>query len=544
MVTEDLDGEMCLPGMERTADERKYAASRLARKATGILAGQFGFVPFSVLDARSGEWQERKRAWLALGLQSELGRGENLLKMSDTILEPDPAKRALMQTVKAAPLTFSSDNDDFGSQEIAARGGGTSIFDPVLCELMNLWFSPPNGHVLDPFAGGAVRGIVAGKMGRLYTGIDLSAAQVAANEDQRAELLAQDEQSRVRWIVGDSRDCASLAPGQYDLVHSCPPYAFLERYSDDPRDLSTLGYEEFLHSYSQIIKSACGMLRDDRFAVFTVGEVRARKGGGGYCNFVGDTVAAFRAAGLQYYNEMVLITMVGSASIRTGPQMNKSSKVGKTHQNVLCFVKGDPFAATKARGPLGKQDDESVQVPVTAEIAACGPLGEDAEKETIQVAVPEAIAVQSLDLPFLSGPAAPYDDFAAEIKAAGGLGQWAKMRHGEPSAEVATPTAAACSTDAEAAEFDQPQMDCPQCGREYDDFDGIGVIYCAPPAGCGFCRHMARSDGRCDYCGDQDGPPAAPPCEPAAEPAAPAAAPAAAEPAAWRAGAGTPGSLF
>jgi hypothetical protein len=31
--------------------------------------------PFSVLDARQGYWQERKRQWLALGIKSELGRG-------------------------------------------------------------------------------------------------------------------------------------------------------------------------------------------------------------------------------------------------------------------------------------------------------------------------------------------------------------------------------------------------------------------------------------------------------------------------------------
>lgn len=31
--------------------------------------------PFSVLDTRQGYWQERKQAWLSLGIQSELGRG-------------------------------------------------------------------------------------------------------------------------------------------------------------------------------------------------------------------------------------------------------------------------------------------------------------------------------------------------------------------------------------------------------------------------------------------------------------------------------------
>jgi len=39
------------------------------------LAERFIVPPFSVLDARQGYWQDRKRAWLALGIRSELGRG-------------------------------------------------------------------------------------------------------------------------------------------------------------------------------------------------------------------------------------------------------------------------------------------------------------------------------------------------------------------------------------------------------------------------------------------------------------------------------------
>jgi hypothetical protein len=43
--------------------------------AHSSLAERFGVPPFSVLDARQGYWQDRKRAWLALGIQSEIGRG-------------------------------------------------------------------------------------------------------------------------------------------------------------------------------------------------------------------------------------------------------------------------------------------------------------------------------------------------------------------------------------------------------------------------------------------------------------------------------------
>jgi len=76
-----------------------------AAKAT--LAQRFMIPPFSVLNAREGWWQERKTAWIALGIQSEVGRGENLLKMSDTILEPDPKKRA--SKMKATPPRPNSD---------------------------------------------------------------------------------------------------------------------------------------------------------------------------------------------------------------------------------------------------------------------------------------------------------------------------------------------------------------------------------------------------------------------------------------------------
>jgi hypothetical protein len=45
------------------------------------LADRFGVPPFSVLDARQGWWRERKEEWKALGLRSELGRGEDFMNL-------------------------------------------------------------------------------------------------------------------------------------------------------------------------------------------------------------------------------------------------------------------------------------------------------------------------------------------------------------------------------------------------------------------------------------------------------------------------------
>ena len=47
------------------------------------LAQRFGAPPFSILDARQGYWQIRKAFWIGLGIQSEVGRGDNLLKFSE-----------------------------------------------------------------------------------------------------------------------------------------------------------------------------------------------------------------------------------------------------------------------------------------------------------------------------------------------------------------------------------------------------------------------------------------------------------------------------
>lgn len=366
------------------------------------LADRFIVPPFSVLDARQGYWQKRKRMWLELGIQSELGRGENELGLSDQARGDslNHYRNNAAPGGAALPLVKGSNGyegrgnvfkaEDYGSQRRYAKaynigmqankdnnwqvednqGSGTSIFDPVLCELAYRWFCPPGGIVLDPFAGGSVRGIVAWKLGRGYSGVELRPEQAEANYAQ-AEVIFAEETADVliEWKVGDALDVKELCPGLYDMVFSCPPYFDLERYSDDPRDLSNMDYPTFLRVYRNIIAQSCSMLRDNRFAVWVVGDVRDRDTGN-YRNFVGDTVEAFRMAGLHYYNEAVLLTAVGSLPIRVGKQFTGYRKLGKTHQNVLVFLKGDAGAATRACGQVDV-DDIAMPALVPGCVAVC-----------------------------------------------------------------------------------------------------------------------------------------------------------------------------
>ena len=304
------------------------------------LQDRFIVPPFSVLDARQGYWQERKRGWLALGIQSELGRGDGITcAPSDAMTDPS---LNLYRKRNGENLTWVKGGRDYDSLDDVSRKilaaqpqSGTSIFDPVLCELAYRWFCPQHGKVLDPFAGGSVRGIVAAYLGYDYTGVELRPEQVAANRQQAKALSVSPI-----WIVGDSIDIATLAPGEYDLVFSCPPYHDLEVYSDLLGELSAMPYPDFLAAYRSIIAACCTMLKPNRFAVWVVGEVRDKQGF--YRNFVGDTVRAFLDAGMSLYNEAVLVTAVGSLPIRVAKQFQTGRKLGKTHQNVLIFYKGDP----------------------------------------------------------------------------------------------------------------------------------------------------------------------------------------------------------
>lgn len=523
-----------------------------------------------MLDARKGKWQDRKRWWISKGIKSEVGRDK---------------VQSSLDSARQVQISGDHESESWVT---------SSIFDPTLCELVYRWFCPDGGSILDPFAGGSVRGIVAAILGYEYVGVDLSSRQVAANQTQACEIIPgydwpldavtpiekygdvwvkRDDKFRVAgvnggkvrtclalssdavglvtagsrsspqvnivahiakhlgvpcrvhvpsgeltpellsargadaeiiqetpgynnviisrakkdadesgwtnipfgmecseaieqvrrqvvnipdgiqrivvpvgsamslagilwglkdsgleipvvgvtvgadptnrldeyappdwrnivtlvdsgtdysvpattttwhgiqldpyyeakcipfvedgdlfwivgvretvlpkvkstpsptWIVGDSREIPILVSGDFDFVFSCPPYADLEVYSDDPSDLSTLTYDEFIEAYRDIISKSVAKLKPNRFACFVVGDIRDKQGF--YRNFVSDTIAAFQDAGAMLYNEAILITAVGSLPVRINRQFQGYRKLGKTHQNILIFYKGD-----------------------------------------------------------------------------------------------------------------------------------------------------------------------------------------------------------
>ena len=230
---------------------------------------------------------------------------------------------------------------------------GTSVFDPVLCETQYLWFTKAGDHIIDPFAGGSVRGIVAVELGRKYTGVDLRQEQIEANT-ANAEICTGEKPV---WYCGNSVNIKEIAPGEYDFLFTCPPYGNLEKYSDDPADISNMADNDFDKTYFEIMRNACGMLKEDRFACVVVGNYRDKKGF--LRDLVGLTVRAMESAGCRYYNDFIFVTPIASLPVRAGRTFQATRKMGRMHQYCLCFVKGNPKKATERIGEVELPDLEA-----------------------------------------------------------------------------------------------------------------------------------------------------------------------------------------
>jgi DNA modification methylase len=276
-----------------------------------LLRDKFIEPPFSVLDTKTGSWQARKRQWKRLGIQSEVSR-ENVLKLNQF------------------GISYNN-NDTSDTQKI-----GTSIFDPALCEVIYHWFCKDNGTILDPFAGGSVRGIVANYLGYKYTGIELREEQVNSNIEQGEQIVPHNQPI---WLLGDSNIVLDTINDKFDMLFTCPPYFDLEVYSDLEEDLSNMDWDNFTLTYNSIISKASSKIKDDGFCVIVVGDIRDKKTGF-YRDFISTTKQAFYKCGWRLYNEAILLESGRNTAAMRANRYMKSKKLVKVHQNVLVFKKG------------------------------------------------------------------------------------------------------------------------------------------------------------------------------------------------------------
>ena len=289
------------------------------------LEDTFVVPPFSILDTKKGYWQERKKYWKSL-IGDEGESREGALAKGDTNI-------------------------------MAATNNGVSLLDPVLAEIANKWFGLDNCNTFDCFAGDSVFGYISDALGNTFTGIELRQEQTDLNNQRlkgsKSKYICDDGQNVLKHIKEDSQD----------LLFSCPPYFDLEVYSDLKNDASNQKeYKDFLQILDNAFTRALTCLKENRFAVIVVGDIRDKKGF--YYGFADDVKNIFIRNGAKLYNEMIIAESIGTLPQRVGRYMH-NRKVGKCHQNVLVFYKGNP---KEIKNIYKKLDFKNIVVDESADI--------------------------------------------------------------------------------------------------------------------------------------------------------------------------------
>ena len=305
-------------------DDEQGANRESEEQANRQLKDVFVVPPFSILDARQGYWQEQKKAWRDL-------------------INDNGESRQHVEAYK---------NKDWEGKEYGGGGlSDVSLLDPVLAEISIKWFGLTGCKTFDCFAGDSIFGFVSDYLGCEFTGIELRQEQTDINNNRL-------QSSKSKYICDDGQNVLKHIEEQsQDLLFSCPPYYDLEVYSDLENDASNQKtYEGFLQILKNAFTSSIKCLKQNRFAVIVVGDVRAKDGF--YYDFVGDVKRIFIDNGMRLYNELILIDPVGNAHLRAGRYMIHR-KAAKVHQNVLVFFNGNPKEIKNIYPDLKIELDES-----------------------------------------------------------------------------------------------------------------------------------------------------------------------------------------
>lgn len=197
--------------------------------------------------------------------------------------------------------------------------------NPTIAEIFYRWWTRKGDHIIDPFSGGPTRGLIAEKMGRKYTGIDIRPEQIAANR-----------QYGDHWEIGDA---TSWSPPPADAIFTCPPYLGLEHYSDNPHDLSNMGLEDFDTAIHAAIANTVAALRNHRYIGIVISDVRRKDGS--YQRLPDLIRTALAASGCHIVNSLIVVDPVGKKYLTGWKLLGQSRKVQRTHQELIIAVKGD-----------------------------------------------------------------------------------------------------------------------------------------------------------------------------------------------------------
>ena len=211
-----------------------------------------------------------------------------------------------------------------------------SVFSPALCAYILNCYAPSEGLVVDPFAGGGTRAVMAAARGLRYAGTELREEEVAAVRE-RLERLGYGDTVTIH--NGDAREVDRLVgTGVGDFCYTCPPYFDLETYKGGPADLSECrSYAAFCEALADVAAATYRALKPKARSCWVVGLHRDTKGT--LLPLHHDTTRAHQQTGFRLLEE-VIVNHTGTGSIRRVGQFDKGDRrLVRVHEYMLVFEK-------------------------------------------------------------------------------------------------------------------------------------------------------------------------------------------------------------
>jgi DNA modification methylase len=210
--------------------------------------------------------------------------------------------------------------------------GTHSVFPAPLVEWVLLRYAPPGSRILDAFAGGPPRAVVAAIMGYEYVGFDIRQEQI---DEDKSVLIDLGLDRNCHYHLGDGCLLEGLSE-TFDCALTCPPYWNLEQYSDLPSDLSSMkDYGTFSDAMYNCARAHRKHMKPGAFVCIVVGPFRDKKTGE-LIDFPAHTVMNFQDAGFIYWQQIVLSKNFASAAKRSTNSW-KGHKLVPAHEFLLVF---------------------------------------------------------------------------------------------------------------------------------------------------------------------------------------------------------------
>lgn len=167
----------------------------------------------------------------------------------------------------------SRSNSKFaGGAFFSNASASASVFHPHLAAALVKGYTQRGDTIVDPFAGGGTRAVVAAALGRRYVGTELRQEEA---ERVQQRLAADNLQGLAKVHVADAASFDWPIASSAAALITCPPYWQLEKYSSDTADLSAAPlYEDYLRRLRSVLIQARRALKPDALVVIVAAEIR------------------------------------------------------------------------------------------------------------------------------------------------------------------------------------------------------------------------------------------------------------------------------